>query len=311
MITLKISLGMFFVRILVEPSQIMLIYITVGVNSLSSTAAFFYAIFKCGPDLNNFVFQLLRNQCTPRTLDRFMAFQQGKGDQNSFLVLRRLTVLLLAVFTTLTDLSFLIMPVFLLWNMNMNRKSKISAGFVLSLAALFVHSWYTLTAYLLTIDSGSICSIIRFQYVDGITQTEDFFWNAVNISIWSTIEAGASIIAGCLATLRPFLKCVISKARSWNYLYAWVKQISRFLHSKLPSDAEVETIEPKTRYIGAEEPVFVPYHFPSDEEVVELSLDIWQLESTEHIVAQNEEFVLEVPRAVHQNGSWQQSDRRR
>lgn len=81
MITLKISLGIFFARIVVEPSQIMLIYITVSVNACSSAAAFFYAIFKCGPDLNEFVVQLLSNKCTPRILDRFMAYQQGRGDQ--------------------------------------------------------------------------------------------------------------------------------------------------------------------------------------------------------------------------------------
>lgn len=77
----------------------------------------------------------------------------------------------------------------------MDRKSKISAGFILCLAA-----------------SACICSIIRFQYVDGLTQIDDFFWNATNIAIWSTIECGASVIAGCLATLRPFLRRIFATA---------------------------------------------------------------------------------------------------
>ena len=86
----------------------------------------------------------------------------------------------------------------------MDRKSKISAGFILCLAA-----------------SACICSMIRFQYVDGLTQIEDFFWNATNVAIWSTIECGASIIAGCLATLRPLLK----------RLFATVGSITKSLRS--------------------------------------------------------------------------------
>lgn len=62
---------------------------------------------------------------------------------------------------------------------------------------------------MLTGFSGSICSIIRFLYVRNLAFGEDFFWSAVNISIWSTIELGMGIIAGSLATLRPLLKRVI------------------------------------------------------------------------------------------------------
>jgi hypothetical protein len=38
--------------------------------------------------------------------------------------------------------------------------------------------------------------------------------NATNIAIWSTIEPGAGIVAGCLATLRPLLKRFLDTARS-------------------------------------------------------------------------------------------------
>ena len=41
-----------------------------------------------------------------------------------------------------------------------------------------------------------------------------FLGDATNIAIWSTIEPGAGIIAGCLATFRPFLKTFVLTARS-------------------------------------------------------------------------------------------------
>lgn len=96
----------------------------------------------------------------------------------------------------------------------MDRKSKISVGLILCIATL-----------------GCICSIIRFRYVSGLTEVVDFFWNAVNVSIWSTIEAGASIMAGCLATLRPLLKRFLTTVRESTVLSNYIKHISQSLRS--------------------------------------------------------------------------------
>ncbi|KAF2265167.1 hypothetical protein CC78DRAFT_207671 [Lojkania enalia] len=145
---MKISLGIFFARIVVKTWQLWTIYFTVAVNILSSAASFFYCLFRCGTNLDAYVFYQLADKCTPRALDRFFAYQQ-------------------ASFTTLTDCIFATLPIFILWNSSMDTTSKISVGLILSLAAL-----------------GSICSMIRFQYVDGLTQIDDFFWNATNIAIW-------------------------------------------------------------------------------------------------------------------------------
>ncbi|KAI8932863.1 hypothetical protein NX059_010344 [Plenodomus lindquistii] len=195
MMTLKISLGIFFARIVIKPWHHMLIYTTVGVTIISSVASFFYCLFRCGANLNQYVLQQLQKKCTTQKLDLFMAYQS-------------------ASVITLTDLVFLILPIIVLWNANMDRKSKISVGFILSLAA-----------------GGCICSVIRFRYVAGITEVDDFFWNAVNISIWSTIEAGASTIAGCLATLRPLLKRVIRLVRERSGVVKCISKISQSLRS--------------------------------------------------------------------------------
>jgi len=76
--TVKISLGIFFARIVVAQWHLMLIYITLGVNVFSSAAAFFYVIFRCGHDVDRYVLQQLKEQCAPRGLDRFMAYQSGE-----------------------------------------------------------------------------------------------------------------------------------------------------------------------------------------------------------------------------------------
>ncbi|KAF2715623.1 hypothetical protein K504DRAFT_367257 [Pleomassaria siparia CBS 279.74] len=202
---LKISLGIFFARIVVARWQLMTIYVTVAVNICSSLSAFLYALLRCGTNLELYVYKQIENSCTPQVLDRFFAYQQ-------------------AVFTTLTDLIFITLPIFILWNACMNIRTKLSVGFILCLAAL-----------------GCVCSLIRFQYVDGLTQVDDFFWNATNIAIWSTIEPGAGIIAGCLATLRPFLKRFVATARSVRSSASNLPKVSRSFRSNENSNARSTT----------------------------------------------------------------------
>jgi hypothetical protein len=61
--------------------------------------------------------------------------------------------------------------------------------------------------------SGVVCSIVRFLYIKYLIYGEDFFFSAVNISVWSTIELGTGIVAGSLATLRPLLKRLVRTTR--------------------------------------------------------------------------------------------------
>ena len=114
---LKISLGIFFARIMVKRWQLIVVYTIVTISSVSSTSAFFYCLLRCGPDMDQYVLRQLQNVCTPRGLDRFFAYQQ-------------------ATFTLLTDCVFVLLPIPLLWSTNMRIEAKLLVGFILSLAAL-------------------------------------------------------------------------------------------------------------------------------------------------------------------------------
>ncbi|UPX16661.1 uncharacterized protein EKO05_0007050 [Ascochyta rabiei] len=263
MMTVKISLGIFFARIVVAQWHLMLIYVTIGVNIVSSAAAFFYCILRCGPDVDRYVLQQLQNKCTSRGLDRFIAYQS-------------------ATFSTLTDLVFFVLPIVVIWNSNMDRKSKFSVGFILCLAA-----------------SACICSMIRFQYVDGLTQIDDFFWNATNISIWSTIECGASIVAGCMATLRPLLKRVFATAGTLTKSLR-----SSNTHSHASSRQTNDSASPKTHHdtkhrqaagLGKDKPTFVEF-IAEPGEVVEMSSDAGGSRGSQDcILRQDKEAGLDFP----------------
>jgi hypothetical protein len=55
---------------------------------------------------------------------------------------------------------------------------------------------------------GSICSCVRFVYLEGLLNYKEFFWSATNTAIWSTIEPGTGIIAISIATTRPLFRRV-------------------------------------------------------------------------------------------------------
>lgn len=56
--------------------------------------------------------------------------------------------------------------------------------------------------------------MIRFKYIQGVLKIGDFFWHAINIAMWSTIEAGTCIIAACTATLKPLLNSALGRVYS-------------------------------------------------------------------------------------------------
>lgn len=187
-----------------------------------------------------------------------------------------------AVFSTLTDIVFVILPIMVLWNANMDRRSKFSVGFILCLAA-----------------SACICSMIRFQYVDGLTQIDDFFWNATHIAIWSTIECGASIIAGCLATLRPLLKHLFATAgtltKSLRSSTSQSNGSSRRTNGSTSTDMHLSSNERKPGNLSTDKPRFAEFIAGSGE-VIELSnVPGSRRESQDRILQEHEQSALEFP----------------
>lgn len=187
-----------------------------------------------------------------------------------------------AVFSTLTDLVFVVLPIMVLWNANMDRKSKFSVGLILCLAA-----------------SACICSMIRFQYVDGLTQIDDFFWNATNIAIWSTIECGASIIAGCLATLRPLLKRMFTTAgaitKSLRSSTSQSNGSSRRTDGSTSTTTHISSNEQKRGDSCTDKPTFAEF-IAERGEVIELSNHVGrERESQDRILREYERPALEFP----------------
>ncbi|KAK8058863.1 hypothetical protein PG994_009311 [Apiospora phragmitis] len=94
----------------------------------------------------------------------------------------------------LTDWTYSLLPIMLVWNLQMNMRMKISV--VLLLAA------------------GVIATIVRFPYLYSLTDVDDFLYSTSDVAIWSTVETGIAITTAGLATLRPLFRSVFGLGSS-------------------------------------------------------------------------------------------------
>ncbi|KAG9889369.1 hypothetical protein KCU94_g15728, partial [Aureobasidium melanogenum] len=123
-VTLKISLAIFFLRIVVRPWQRKVIYAATTVYAVYATAFAFVAVFQCGIP-TNFLIKEATGVCI-------------RDD-----ILQPLNYLH-SLLNAISDWTFACLPVFVLWNAKIPRSAKISSGLLLSLGAI-----------------GSIISLIR------------------------------------------------------------------------------------------------------------------------------------------------------
>jgi hypothetical protein len=119
MLVLKVSLGIFFLRILVRNWEKRIIYTVVTLSTLFSVGLFFFCVFQCGIFKNAFDFwsKLSGDRCiTPRQV--------------------KVVTYTYAMITIVTDFSLALLPVVTLWESSMKKKEKTVVGFILLLGTL-------------------------------------------------------------------------------------------------------------------------------------------------------------------------------
>ncbi|KAF1955743.1 hypothetical protein CC80DRAFT_414873 [Byssothecium circinans] len=170
MIAAKMSIGIFLLRVTVTKLHRYIIYTAMTLTLVSGLVFFFVTLL----------------QCTPVSYfwGRFVGERGSCIDVN---VIIGLTFLYSAI-SALSDGTFGILPIFLVWNLNMSRNSKLMLIPILSMACV-----------------ASVAVIVRMPFVMDF-RSPDFLWATLDIAIWSDIEQGLAITAGSLATLRPLYR---------------------------------------------------------------------------------------------------------
>ncbi|GAB7339903.1 hypothetical protein MBLNU457_6431t1 [Dothideomycetes sp. NU457] len=170
MITFKISLGLFFLRVFTLDWRIRFcIYISVALNTIFGLVRFVYILAQpC--HVGGFITPVENAACP---------------SSRPFLVLGATSTLLAAI----TDLVFAVLAVVAIWNMMLPRHEQIVA------AALLVMG-----------TAGGVISLIRFAAVIHRVDMQHSIVLSILVARWSILELGLGISAASLATLRPLSK---------------------------------------------------------------------------------------------------------
>jgi hypothetical protein len=116
---LKISLAIFFLRIMIKPWQRRTVYVAVTLSTLFNIAYFFFAIFQCGypSSASVFVIRRLTGGCVSSIQILGVSYTH-------------------AAVTMATDLTFAALPISILRGSSMKKREKWIIGFILILGAV-------------------------------------------------------------------------------------------------------------------------------------------------------------------------------
>ncbi|PMD40948.1 hypothetical protein L207DRAFT_488948 [Hyaloscypha variabilis F] len=167
----KFSIAAYFLRLSIKRYQKIVIYTTLSVVIVFSTMYFGFLLFQCAP-----ISYL------------WTKYENGQGKCLRSPILASVTYAHCAM-SALTDWSFGILPIFFVWKMRMNPRTKLSVILILSLGFF-----------------ASTATIVRIVYIKQLTETDDYSWQGINLVKWSMVEPAIAITAMNIATLRPMFK---------------------------------------------------------------------------------------------------------
>ncbi|KAK4202316.1 hypothetical protein QBC40DRAFT_321860 [Triangularia verruculosa] len=178
----KVSVGFFLLRL--TPSKrfqrfvIGMIIFTV----LSATGNFLTVFFQCQPLAFTWG-GVAEGKCMPPENLKFAAFFNSSV-------------------AVLTDVIFALLPVPMLWKVQLNWKVKSAVAAILSLG-LF----------------AAVAAIVKITFLSSYGKHGDFLWDSTDLTIWTTIEICTAIIAASSPCLKPLFKTLFdgSSARAGAY----------------------------------------------------------------------------------------------
>ncbi|KAL3427053.1 hypothetical protein PVAG01_00562 [Phlyctema vagabunda] len=175
---LKLSIGVFLGRICIHKGQKLTIWVVMAGMSIFSVVYFFIIVFQCSP-----------------VVYFWTQYSGGIGSCVNPSVVADSTYAHSAV-SAVADWTLGILPVFLVWNLAMSPRTKISVALILALGAV-----------------GSTATIVRIPYINQLTETSDFLFSTTDVAIWSTVEPGIGITAAAMATLRPLFQSFLARSK--------------------------------------------------------------------------------------------------
>jgi len=170
-VPVKASIAISLIRITMSRACKVILWVLIVLSCVVALLACFSVFFTCRP----------------------MAFTWDKtikGECGSLGMIYALSYTVSAM-NIITDWTCAIMPVFILWDLQMRRKLKISVCFIMGLGAV-----------------ASTATLVRLKFIPAYSNVNDYLYGLADIALWSVVEIGLGIIAGSIATLKPLLNKV-------------------------------------------------------------------------------------------------------
>ncbi|KAF2642060.1 hypothetical protein P280DRAFT_291762 [Massarina eburnea CBS 473.64] len=169
LITIKWSIGFALVRIgNGHKYVIVVVYTCLAVVTIVMGGTGLYLFFQCSPVEKNW-YTLIDGHCKAREIQTILSFT-------------------VAAVSITTDWIFAILPMFLLWNIQMDPHVKVSVVGLLGLGVF-----------------ASIAPIVRLKYLVGLNDNSKLLQNLGMILAWATAEQNVGMIISNLPACRPLL----------------------------------------------------------------------------------------------------------
>ncbi|KAF1966171.1 hypothetical protein BU23DRAFT_487509 [Bimuria novae-zelandiae CBS 107.79] len=178
MVFAKISVGLFLLRVTIQPLYRRIIYINMTATVITGLVFFFISVLQCSPV--SFFWNKFHGTGTCVNIDAIIGIAFAYS-----------------AVASVCDFTFGLLPIFLVWNLNMAKNQKLMLIPILSMACI-----------------ASIAVTVRMGFLMKF-KSPDFLWDTLDVAIWSDIEQGLAITAGSLATLRPLYRD-ITRRLGWS-----------------------------------------------------------------------------------------------
>ncbi|KAM6522512.1 hypothetical protein FALCPG4_012163 [Fusarium falciforme] len=172
MMFIKLSIGVFLLRLSVKPVYTWIIWISLAVITIWSTVIFVWNMFQCSPVEKQWDFRITGGHCV--SADQIVSAAYA-----------------ISAMTIVSDWLYAILPIPMLWTVKMTKTAKATVIVILGLGIF-----------------ASIATLVRLRFLADLTDTDDILFAGTDAMVWTLIEPGVAIIASSLATIRPLLRAM-------------------------------------------------------------------------------------------------------
>ncbi|ESZ94059.1 hypothetical protein SBOR_5535 [Sclerotinia borealis F-4128] len=179
MATIKVSIALFYLRIIVSPWQRLAVKSIMWIAISFGFGIFWCAAVQCWPI--SFIWEQYAT-----TSPVYLTERTGSC------VPKEIAVGASYVYSIISagiDWALALLPIVMLWDVRIPTGVKVIVGGVVACGVL-----------------ASTATLIRISTIAILGDMQDFLFRSVFLAIWSYIEPGIAIFASCLATLRPLLR---------------------------------------------------------------------------------------------------------